>query len=84
MAARERELAEQRRVLAEQYRILRTKPAPVAQTSGGSAVWPPTAARGAVQPASFTVVRPARRNSLWRRVKQTLLGAADRALEDTL
>jgi len=85
MAARERELAEQRRVLAEQYRILRTKPAPVAaDASGGVAAWPPTAARGSVQPASFTVVRPARRNSLWRRVKQTLLGSADRALEDTL
>ncbi|HEY2908082.1 MAG TPA: AAA family ATPase [Vicinamibacterales bacterium] len=85
MAARERELAEQRRVLAEQYRILRTKPAPVAaEASGGAAAWPPTAARGSVQPASFTVVRPARRNSLWRRVKQTLLGSADRPLEDTL
>jgi general secretion pathway protein A len=85
MAARERELAEQRRVLAEQYRILRTKPTQVAaEVSGGAAAWPPTAARGSVQPASFTVVRPARRNSLWRRVKQTLLGSTDRALEDTL
>jgi general secretion pathway protein A len=85
MAARERELAEQRRVLAEQYRILRSKPAPAsADAGGGAAAWPPPAGRAAVQPAAFTVVRPARRSSLWRRVKQTVLGTIDRALEDTL
>jgi general secretion pathway protein A len=88
MATRERELAEQRRVLAEQYRILRAKPAASAPgaATGGAAPWPPSTAtqRTSLPPAAFTVVRPVRRSSLWRRMKQTLLGSIDRALEDSL
>jgi general secretion pathway protein A len=87
MASRERELAEQRRVLAEQYRILRAKPAALATDgapAAAPAAWPPPAAaqRVSVQPAAFTVVQPARRAGLWRRMKQTILGN-EGALEDT-
>jgi putative secretion ATPase (PEP-CTERM system associated) len=87
MAARERELAEQRRVLAEQYRILKMRPAETAAKT--TAAWPPAAAaapahRPAAQSAAFGVVHPRRRASLWRRMKHTLLGTPEPALEDSL
>jgi hypothetical protein len=74
-------------VLAEQYRILRAKPAALATDgapAAAPAAWPPPAAaqRVSVQPAAFTVVQPARRAGLWRRMKQTILGN-EGALEDT-
>ena len=96
MASRERELAEQRRVLADQYRLLKTQaqPAAAATAPAAAAVWPPVTA-----PAKAPLVRPAtrelrapafapyqgqRRSSLWRRVKNTLLGIPEPVLEDSL
>jgi general secretion pathway protein A len=100
MDSRERELAEQRRVLAEQYRILRARPAdaaPAAAVAAAPAAWPPMAPsaaspgvavpapRARVQPQTpnFAAFQPKRR-SLWRRVKSTLLGSPEPALEDSL
>ena len=96
MASRERELAEQRRVLADQYRLLKSQaqPAAAAPAAAAAAVWPPVTA-----PAKAPLVRPAtrelrapafapyqgqRRSSLWRRVKNTLLGIPEPVLEDSL
>ena len=93
MAAREKELSEQRRVLAEQYRLLRSRPPQPAQSADGGiapAAWPPvstiTAASPRVRPqaANFTRYKAKRRASLWRRVKQTLLGTPEPVLEDSL
>ena len=96
MASRERELAEQRRVLADQYRLLKSQAQPAAAATApvAAAVWPPVTA-----PAKAPLVRPAtrelrapafapyqgqRRSSLWRRVKNTLLGIPEPVLEDSL
>jgi general secretion pathway protein A len=97
MASRERELAEQRRVLADQYRLLKAQTQPA---TGPAPAWPPapgstaaaaaantplvrTAARPA-QPPTFAPYRSKRRASLWRRVKNTLLGIPEPVLEDSL
>ena len=93
MVARERELAEQRRVLAEQYRLLKSQsmqPAPAAPPWGPDRVSRSTMAASNVRPAS--TVRSAnvhgtdsrRRNSFWRRMKNTLLGTPEPILEDSL
>jgi hypothetical protein len=94
MTVRERELAEQRRVLADQFRLLKTNtqgqgPAPAA--------WPPadanasatarTSAAHGPQPMharAFAPYATKRRFSLWRRVKNSLLGTPERVLEDSL
>jgi hypothetical protein len=89
MTLRERELAEQRRVLADQFRLLKTQTQP--QTAGAAA-WPPTdgskspVARSAhqVHAPAFAPYAAKRRSSLWRRVKNTLLGTPERILEDSL
>ncbi len=100
IATRERELLEQRRVLAEQYRLLRGRPLPAAGASPATApVWPPgrsaeparsikvdaTAygAGGRIAAPRFETL-PARRPSLWRRVRHTLLGTSEPAVEDSL
>jgi putative secretion ATPase (PEP-CTERM system associated) len=91
---RERELAEQRRVLAEQYRILRARPAEIAPAAAFAApAWPSAMVasastaprpRAQVSAPAFATLQPRRRASLWRRVKSTLLGSAEPALEDSL
>jgi hypothetical protein len=91
MVLRERELAEQRRVLADQFRLLKTQtqsPVPAA------AAWPPVDAAAAGRTAAAhgapQVHAPAfapyakRRLSMWRRVKNSLLGTPERVLEDSL
>jgi putative secretion ATPase (PEP-CTERM system associated) len=94
MASRERELAEQRRVLADQYRLLKAQPQPAAAATPGAVVWPPVAApaktplaraasRQAHAPA-FAPYQLKRRSSLWRRVKNTLLGIPEPVMEDSL
>jgi putative secretion ATPase (PEP-CTERM system associated) len=93
MVARERELAEQRRVLAEQYRLLKSQsmqPAPAAPPWGPDRVSRSTMSASNSRPAS--TVRSAnvhgtdsrRRNSFWRRMKNTLLGTPEPVLEDSL
>jgi general secretion pathway protein A len=97
MASRERELAEQRRVLADQYRLLKAQPQQAAATAAvanAAAVWPPVAApatppivrnaNGEAYAPTFTMFQPERRPSLWRRVKKTLLGIPEPALEESL
>jgi general secretion pathway protein A len=86
MTLRERELAEQRRVLADQIRLLKTQRQP--QTAA-TAAWPPAA--GTKPPVAYQMHAPAfatngtkPRSSLWRRVKNTLLGTPERVLEDSL
>src|SRR3954447_17255998 len=97
MASRERELAEQRRVLAAQYRLLKAQPQSAAAPAPA---WPPASAsvsaaaaakaplgRNPARPAqapSFAPYRSKRRASLWRRVKNTLLGIPEPVLEDSL
>ena len=93
MAIRERELAEQRRVLADQYRLLKAQAQPPV-AAAGAPVWPPAGAAvkppltyGAVrqpQARAFNTYHTKRRSSLWRRVKNTLLGTPEPALEDSL
>lgn len=98
IGARERELAEQRRVLTEQYRLLQSRPAAApagAQTPQPTAAWPPAppvgagpALAGVAKPAAyaptFRTIHVRRRPSLWRRIKQTVLGTAEPVLEDSL
>jgi len=93
MASREKELAEQRRVLADQYRLLRTQaqtPAaqPAAAHAAAASAWPPAAAapvaRPRAQSPSFAMYQPRRRPSIWRRMKNTLLGTPEPVLEDSL
>ncbi len=92
---RERELAEQRRVLADQYRLLKTQPQPASANAAATAVWPPlstgvkpmrvpAATRPATPAAVFEPYQARRRSSLWRRVKNTVLGIPEPALEDSL
>ena len=89
MTLRERELAEQRRVLADQFRLLKAQTQPQA---AGAAAWPPASGtKPPVAHSAHQVHAPAfspyvtkRRSSLWRRVKNTLLGTPERVLEDSL
>ncbi len=88
IASRERELAEQRRVLADQYRILKSHTASApADAAPPASSWPPAAptvsARVAPQAATFSLGRR-KRAGFWRRVRNTLLGAPERVLEDSL
>jgi len=93
MAIRERELAEQRRVLADQYRLLKAQPQAAPAAAPGAAAWPPASTSARAQSArpavrghapAFATYHTKRRTSLWRRVKNTLLGIPQPALEDTL
>jgi type II secretory pathway predicted ATPase ExeA len=95
MIVRERELAEQRRVLADQYRLLKAQTqSPAATGSAAPAaatVWPPVAPAASqtrtvpdTYAAPFATYQPKRRSTLWRRVKNTLLGTAEPVLEDSL
>jgi general secretion pathway protein A len=86
---RERELAEQRRVLADELRLLKAK---TQLQTAGTAAWPPAdgtkppVARSAYQmhAPAFARNETKPRSSLWRRVKNTLLGTSERVLEDSL
>ena len=71
---RERELAEQRRILAEEYRLLRTR---TAGTPHGYT--PPQSVRVQVQAPLRT--QGDRAESLWHRIKRTMLGASSPAME---
>ena len=82
-------------MLADQYRLLKAQPQPAATAPAAAVVvWPPvTAAAKAplVRTANRQVRAPAfapyqlkRRSSLWRRVKNTLLGIPEPVLEDSL
>ncbi|MGH9143992.1 MAG: hypothetical protein ACRD2I_22870, partial [Vicinamibacterales bacterium] len=95
VTVRERELAEQRRVLADQYRLLKAQPQPASGNAGATAGWPPLSAgvrpmripaatRPATKAAVFEPYQARRRSSLWRRVKNTVLGIPEPALEDSL
>jgi hypothetical protein len=100
VAAREREILEQRRVLAEQYRLLHGRPLQTGVApGGGAAVWPPSgrpadAARSIkVDASAFGRVQPGaprfdtfqrKRAGLWRRVRHTLLGTSEPVMEDSL
>ena len=99
MASRERELAEQRRVLADQYRLLKAQPQQAPTAAPGAAARPlPPPRRRRRPPASvarrrvravarapaFAMYQTKRRSSLWRRVKNTLLGTPEPVLEDSL
>jgi general secretion pathway protein A len=96
VAVRERELAEQRRVLADQYRLLKAQPqqVPHAVAAASAVAWPPAApapkiplvlgANRLVQAPGFADFQPKRRSTLWRRVRNTLLGIPEPVLEDSL
>jgi putative secretion ATPase (PEP-CTERM system associated) len=71
---RERELAEQRRILAEEYRLLRTR---TAGTPHGYT--PPQSVR--VQVQAPLRAEGDRAESLWHRIKRTMLGASSPAME---
>jgi putative secretion ATPase (PEP-CTERM system associated) len=71
---RERELAEQRRILAEEYRLLRTR---TAGTPHGYT--PPQSVR--VQVQAPLRAQGDRAESLWHRIKRTMLGASSPAME---
>ena len=91
MTLRERELAEQRRVLADQFRLLKTQ-----SQAPATAAWPPASATGTaaartpaahgpqIHAPAFAPYATKRRFSLWRRVKNSLLGTPERVLEDSL
>ena len=69
---RERELAEQRRILAEEYRLLRSR------TAGAPHGYtPPQSVRVQVQ----APLRAQGEQSLWHRIKRTMLGASSPAME---
>jgi putative secretion ATPase (PEP-CTERM system associated) len=76
VAAREREVAEQKRVLAEQYRLLNAQTG--AQAPAPS--WPPAYVRS----ATLHPRESRRRSSIWRRMKNTILGTPEPVLEDSL
>jgi putative secretion ATPase (PEP-CTERM system associated) len=71
---RERELAEQRRILAEEYRLLRSRP-----VAASPADAPPQPVRLQVQaPLREALDRP---ETLWQRLKRTVIGASSPAME---
>jgi putative secretion ATPase (PEP-CTERM system associated) len=86
IAAREREVLEQRRVLSEQYRLMRGQSAPATSAAPGG-VWPPPAypaGRSVPTAAPRVEALQSNRPSLWRRMRQTLLGTGEAGLGDSL
>ena len=97
LAEQRRVLADQYRLLRTQAQAPPPQPAaahaPAAPHPSGAAhahaapAWPPAAAaqaRPRVQPQAFAMYSSKRRPSLWRRVKNTLLGTPEPVLEDSL
>ncbi len=93
IAIRERQLVEQRRILAEQNRLLRSRPTWAQNAAWGQAPaarsWPPPAAASFASPPAQRPAEPGTlppyqpRRGVWRRVKDTLFGAAKPVLEDS-